>query len=302
MDPRHVQSVAARSWDAFSNLPAAPGLQGFLSPHALASSSDNMDGNGGDGDEAGNDSQGSGMASAAADPLTSTNAEVAEVDALPFSTPVGPWKSFADMLEEWSTASNVCSHRFKLCHSTSAHHCVGYAAKLGLQSDIVVDYGFFYCSCDDPGSAQNKPHPKSWCPFKVMFKLNKTDDTWMLVKSHPNTTLVHTCSALQNHSITATGLVLIREEKDLTTDEREFIQGQFASSMPPSAIQHNFRNNFRKFNRIPHTELLHAMRKHYSEAVYGLDSQDTVKRLLAELDSFKEKGGIGTYQHDTEFK
>ena len=257
---------------------------------------DSMVGNGGDSDVAGKESQGSGAGSAAA------ALDLEEVEVIPFSTPVGPWESFADMVEEWVTASNVCSHRFKLCHSTSAHHCVGYAAKLGLQSDLVVDYGFFYCSCTEQGTAQAKPHAKSWCPFKVMFKLNKTDNNWMLCKDHSDTTLVHTCSALPNHTVTATGLMLIREEKDLAPDEREFLQGQFASSMPPAAIQQNFRNNFRKSNRLPHNDLLYSMRKHYSDAVYGLDSQDTVKRMLADLDTFKDRGGVGTYEHDTQFK
>jgi hypothetical protein len=96
--------------------------------------------------------------------------------------------------------------------------------------------------------------------------------------------------------------MLIREEKDLAPDEREFLQGQFASSMPPAAIQQNFRNNFRKSNRLPHNDLLYSMRKHYSDAVYGLDSQDTVKRMLADLDTFKDRGGVGTYEHDTQFK
>ena len=303
MDPKHVLPGGACAWDVFGELPPAPAFEDFFAS-CFASSRGNMDdGNGGDtAGGGGHVSQGSGEGSVAALSSSLSQEELAEVEVFPFKSPDGPWKTFADMMADWTTASNVCSHRFKLCHSTSAHRSVGYASKLQLESNLVVDYGFFYCSCNIQGSAEYKPHPKSWCPFKVMFKLNKTDGSWMLIKDHPDTTLVHTCSALPNNTVTATGLVLIREEKELTPDEREFIHGQFASSMPPAAIQHNFRNNFRSANRVPHSDLLHAMRKRFSDAVFGLDNQDTVKRLLADLDTFKEKGGIGTYQHDTEFK
>ena len=221
----------------------------------------------------------------------------------PFQPPEGPWPTFSDMVDAWQAAANSCAHRFKLCYSTCAHRSVSYAKKQGLDSEIVTDYGYFYCSCTAQGAVAQKPHSKSWCPFKIMFKLYKLENHWDVVKDHAETVFEHTCPPLPNFAVTATGLILIREEKDLSQAENEFLKAQFACvGVTPRIIQHNFKNQFRDSRRTPSTTLLYRMRARYATSVLGLDNPDTVKKMLSDLDDFQRRGGVGTYEHDEQFK
>jgi hypothetical protein len=229
--------------------------------------------------------------------------EEAGVENQPFQAPQGPWPTFTDMVDAWQAAANLCSHRFKLCYSTCAHRCVSYAKKQGLDSEMVTDYGYFYCSCTAQGAVAAKPHLKSWCPFKIMFKLFKLENHWDVVKDHAETSFQHTCSPLPNFTVTATGLVLIREEKDLSQPETEFLNAQFACvGVTPRIIQHNFRNQFRDSRRTPSSTLVVRMRARHATSVLGVDGPDTVKKILADLDGFQSRGGVGTYEHDEQFK
>ena len=105
-----------------------------------------------------------------------------------------------------------------------------------------------------------------------MFKLYKFENHWDVVKDHAETSFQHTCSPLPNFTVTATGLVLIREEKDLSQPETEFLNAQFACvGVTPRIIQHNFRNQFRDSRRTPSSTLVVRMRARHATSVLGVD-------------------------------
>ena len=137
--------------------------------------------------------------------------------------------------------------------------------------------------------------------MKVPFKLDKKASNWIVLPHHAQFNLHHTCSPLPNFAITATGLCLLREEKDLTRDEVEFMHSQFSSvGITPRALQYNFRQHFKSI-RVPSSALVYKMRKHYSSQMIGMD-EESIKKLLQSVNEHNEKGGIGKYHIDSEFK
>jgi len=124
----------------------------------------------------------------------------------------------------------------------------------------------------------------------------------VVLDTHPDFNLHHTCDPLPNFAITATGLVLIRHEKDLSLAEKEFLQGQFSNiGLTPRAMQYNFARHFKDVRRKPTRDLLKKMKNHYSSARFGLDDAN-VKHLLRAIQEHEAKGGVGRIEHDLDFR
>ena len=205
-----------------------------------------------------------------------------------FEIPKGPWADVNDAVTEFSEAANSCSHRFKCCHYSCAHYVSG-------QQGLVQDWKYLYCCCNKaPSEGAVKHHSKSYCMFDVRLKLDKKAGLWH-VHGKPN--LNHCCQPLPDLSITATGMRLLRDIKELTPPEVLFIQHQFEFvGVIPRVIQWNFTRAFP--NRKPTGNLISRMRVQYQEGVYGFKPEH-VEQLMKDLRRFNEEGGIGEISIDT---
>ena len=93
---------------------------------------------------------------------------------------------------------------------------------------------------------------------------------------------------------------MLREVKDLTADEVQFIQHQFEFvGVIPRVIQWNFSRAFK--NRKPSGQLLSKMRQRYQEGVYGFQPEH-VEHFLDEMKRFTEEGGIGQVTIDQQMR
>jgi hypothetical protein len=208
--------------------------------------------------------------------------------------PMGGWRQLDEVVEAYRCAANRSDHRFKVSYSTSGH----YSKKLGKN---LVDHATLYCNCPKESRMaaecdSAKPQHKTWCPWQVKLRIDKSKMEWLVVSSC-NT---HTCQALPNLSITATGMHLLRHLSDLTADEVLFIHEQIEHvGTYPRLIQWNFTRRFTL--RKPTSELISSMRIAHEEKQYGLQS-DSVKRLQDYLAEQEHKGGVGTVEWDKQLK
>jgi len=214
----------------------------------------------------------------------------------PFVPPVAPspkgWCQLDDIVSAYKQAANLCDHRFNIAVSTSAH------TSKKLNSILTIDYATLYCSCPKqvPGQSGPKPHAKSFCPWLVKLKLDKDSMTWNVVSYVAE----HLCTSLPDFSITATGMRMLRNASELTSEEVAFVHDQIDNvGTYPRLIQWNFSKKF--VNRKPTSDVIISMRQAHHAKQYGLQSEN-VAALQKKLDQYVTDGGVGKVDWDEQLQ